>query len=255
MLIDAILLPAAMAAAAGLVGCFALMRRMVLAGDALSHVALPGIGIALALGIHPLFGALTMLFFGALLVWTLEDRTRIATETIVGVIFSAALAIGSMITSGEDLIDALVGHADAVPWPEAVFGLAATALIVWFIVRRRHELVLALVSRDIARTAGINVRRLDLIYLEMFALTVALGLRYLGILLMGSLIIIPAATAKRFSKDLTTMLVLAAALGAGATILGSIVALWLHRDPGPIIVAIAALGFLATTFRGATSGA
>jgi ABC-type Mn2+/Zn2+ transport system permease subunit len=89
----------------------------------------------------------------------------------------------------------------------------------------------------------------------MFALTVALGLRYLGILLMGSLIIIPAATAKRFSKDLTTMLVLAAALGAGATILGSLVALWLRRDPGPIIVAIAAAGFLSTTFRGAGSRA
>ena len=64
MVIDAVLLPTSMAIAAGLIGCFAVMRRMALAGDALSHVALPGIGIALALHVHPLFGALAMLSSG-----------------------------------------------------------------------------------------------------------------------------------------------------------------------------------------------
>lgn len=68
MTIEALLLSVAMAVAAGLVGCFAVMRRMALAADALSHVALPGIGIALALHINPLVGAVAMLFFGSLLV-------------------------------------------------------------------------------------------------------------------------------------------------------------------------------------------
>ena len=63
MSIEALALSATMALAAGLVGCFAVMRRMALAGDALSHVALPGIGVALALHIHPLFGAVAMLLF------------------------------------------------------------------------------------------------------------------------------------------------------------------------------------------------
>jgi ABC-type Mn2+/Zn2+ transport system permease subunit len=65
MTIETILLSVAMAVAAALVGCFAIMRRMALAGDALSHVALPGIGVAIALHIHPIFGAVAMLFFGA----------------------------------------------------------------------------------------------------------------------------------------------------------------------------------------------
>ncbi len=98
-----------MAVASGLIGCFAVMRRMSLAADPLSHVALPGIGIALALRIHPIFGAAALLFFGALLVWALEQRTRAATETMIGIVFSAALAVGSMMTSGEDLIEALFG--------------------------------------------------------------------------------------------------------------------------------------------------
>ncbi|HEY6357392.1 MAG TPA: metal ABC transporter permease [Vicinamibacterales bacterium] len=246
---EAMLVATAAAAAAGLVGCFAVMRRMVLAGDALSHVALPGIGIALALHVHPLFGALAMLFFGALLVWTLEDRTRVATETVVGVVFSAALALGSMLASGEDLLEALLGRPGALSGPEAIFGLVATAVVITFVLARKHHLVVALVSRDIARTAGINVRWLDFLYLEAFALTVALGLRYLGVLLMGSLIIIPAATAKRLSRNLTTMLVLAGALGAGATALGLILSGWMHREPGPTIVVISAAIFVATTIR------
>jgi ABC-type Mn2+/Zn2+ transport system permease subunit len=249
MIIDAVLLPTAMAVAAGLIGCFAVMRRMALAGDALSHVALPGIGIALALHFHPLFGAVAMLFFGALLVWALEDQARVATETLIGVIFSAALAVGSMVTSGEDLIEALFGRAGSISSAEALFGFAASLAIIVFILGQKHRLIVALVSRDLARTAGIRVRGLDLIYLQLFALTVALGLRYLGVLLMGSLIIIPAAIAKRLSSNLTQMLTQAAVIGAGVTALGAGVGLWLHREPGPIIVTIGAIGFLLSMFR------
>ena len=161
-----------MAVAAGLIGCFAVMRRMALAGDALSHVALPGVGLALALHVHPVFGAAAMLFFGALLVWEIEDRSHVATETIVGVIFSAALAIGSMITSGENLIEALFGSVDVLSLPEVLFGLAGAGAVIAFVVSQKNALVVALVSRDIARTAGVDIRRLNLIYLQMFALTV-----------------------------------------------------------------------------------
>ena len=246
---EALLLSGAMAIAAGLVGCFAVMRRMALAADALSHVALPGIGIALALRIHPGLGAIAMLFFGAVLVWALEDRSRMATETVIGVVFSAALAVGSMMSSGEDLIDALLGSTRALAWPEVAFGLAAAAAVVLFVIWRKNALVIALVSPDIASTAGVDVRRLNLFYLLMFALTVGLGLRYLGVLLMGSLIIIPAATAKRMSTNLNQMLMLAAVIAVAATIIGSSLALSLHRETGPVIVSLAAGGFLLTLFR------
>jgi zinc transport system permease protein len=246
MSIETLLLSAAMAVAAGLVGCFAVMRRMALAGDAFSHVALPGIGVALALHVHPMFGAIAMLFFGALLVWALEDASRIATETIIGVVFSAALAIGTMTTSGEELVDALLGRTAAVSRPEIAFGLIASLGVIAFVLRRKHALVIALVSPDIARTADVNVTRLNLIYLQMFALTVALGLRYLGVLLMGSLIVVPAATAKRLSNNLNQMLMLSAMLAVTSTVGGASLGWWLHRETGPLIVTIAAACFILT---------
>lgn len=243
MPIEPLLVSIGVAAAAGLVGSFAVMRRMSLAGDALSHIALPGVGIALALGIHPVFGAAAMLFFGALLVWAVEERSRIATETTIGVVFSAALAAGGLMTSGEELIDALFGGAGDMTAAEAIFGLAGATAVVVFILSQRDRLTVMLVSPDVARTAGINVRLMNLLYLQAFALTTALGLRYLGVLLMGALIIIPPATAKRAAGNLSQMLAASAVIAVAATAIGHAIAASLHRETGPIIVTAAALFF------------
>jgi zinc transport system permease protein len=249
MTVDALALAVAMAVASGLIGCFAVMRRMSLAADPLSHVALPGIGVALALRIHPIFGAVALLFFGALLVWALEQRTRAATETMIGIVFSAALAVGSMMTTGEDLINALFGTSGVPSTSELIFGLVGAVAVIVFIVTQRNSLIVMLVSPEVARTTGINVGRLDLLYLEAFALTIALGLRYLGVLLMGALIIVPAATAKGLARNLTSMLFMAAGIAVLSTVVGTWAAVELHRTTGPLIVMTATVVFLLSLAR------
>jgi zinc transport system permease protein len=246
---ETLALAVVMAVASGLIGCFAVMRRMSLAADPLSHIALPGIGVALALKIHPIFGAVALLFFGALMVWALEQRTRAATETMIGIVFSAALAVGGMMTSGEDLIDALFGTRGALSTSELIFGLVAAAAVIAFILKQRDGLIVMLVSPEVARTTGINVSRLNLLYLEAFALTIALGLRYLGVLLMGALIIVPAATAKGLARNLTGMLYLSAGIAVLVTVVGTSAAAWLHRASGPLIVLTATCVFLLSLAR------
>jgi ABC-type Mn2+/Zn2+ transport system permease subunit len=246
---EALLLAVATAAAAGLVGCFAVMRRMALASDAISHIALPGIGLALLFSVHPLIGALAALAAGVFLIWALEEQTRIPTDTIIGVVFSTALAIGAMMTSGDELIGMLFGRSQPISTVELAFTLVAAGRVVTFIARERHRLVVALVSPDMARTSGINVRRLNLGYMLMFGLTVALGLRYLGVLLMGSLIIIPAATARRLATNLSQMLTLSVVIAMATTVAGFALAPRVHKEPGPVIVTIAAAVFALTFFR------
>lgn len=237
-----------MAVAAGLVGCFAVMRRMALASDAMSHVALPGIGLALVFHFHPMLGGLAALFVGTLLVWGLERQTRISTETVIGVVFSLALAVGSMLATGDELVDALLGAPGTLDRWELALGLAGAAAVVAFVLTQRNRLVIALVSGDIARTSGIRVARLELLYLLAFALTVALGLRYLGVLLMGSLVIIPAATAKHLARSLDGMLAIAVGIAVASTLAGELLAPRLHRATGPVIIAIAAGTFLVSLF-------
>jgi ABC-type Mn2+/Zn2+ transport system permease subunit len=249
MTLNNFLLSMTMAIAAGLVGCFAVMRRMTLAADALSHVALPGIGIALALHINPLLGAAAMLLFGAVLISAMEGKSRIGTETFIGVLFSVALAVGSMITSGQDLTEALFGSAGALTSLETVFGAISSCAVVTFVITQRNKLVIMVVSPDVARTAGIDIRRLNLLYLGTFALTIALGLRYLGVLLMGALIIIPAATAKRLARNLTGMLAIAVTVALISTSVGTWLASFVRRETGPWIVIVAATCFLLSFLR------
>lgn len=244
-----LVLSISMAIAAGLVGCFAVMRRMTLAADAMSHVALPGIGIALLLRFNPVVGALAMLVLGTVLIWALESKTKISTETIVGVVFSVALAVGSLLTSGEELLDALFGAPGKLNGLETAIGLIGAAVVVGFILKARSALVVSLVSADIALTSGINVARLDLLFLLAFALTVALGLRYLGVLLMGSLIIIPAATARRLAASLDGMLIVSVSLAVTATLAGIYAGSMLHREPGPLIIAGAGAIFFLSLVR------
>ncbi|MHB1843546.1 MAG: metal ABC transporter permease [Deltaproteobacteria bacterium] len=240
-----------MAVAAGLVGCFAVMRRMTLAADALSHVALPGIGLALLLRLQPILGAIAMLLFGALLVWGLERRTGLPTDAVIGVVFSAALAIGSLVTSGEALLDALFGGGKPPTGWEAALGIAVALSIIAFLFWARDRLVVTLVSPDIARTLGIPVARIELLFLVAFSLTVALGLRFLGVLLMGSLIIIPAATAKRVTRSLRGMFGVSVALAVTSTLAGFFLAEALHRERGPLVILIAAaLFFFSLLYRG-----
>jgi ABC-type Mn2+/Zn2+ transport system permease subunit len=241
---EAALLAVATSVAAGLIGSFAVMRRMSLAADPLSHVALPGIGVALALHREPIFGAVAALLVGAFLVWVLEDKANAATEAVIGVVFAAALAIGSLTTPGEDLIDALFGAGGAPTLPELVFVLLAAAGITAFVIAQRNRLVVMIVSPDLARTAGVNVRLVDLAYLLLFALTIGIGLRYLGVLLMGALIIIPPVTAKGVARNLREMLAASVVLAVLATLIGAGAASWAHLETGPVIVLVASAGFL-----------
>jgi ABC-type Mn2+/Zn2+ transport system permease subunit len=238
-----------MAAAAGLMGSIAVMRRMALASDALSHIALPGIAIALLVHVNPFLGGLIALVLGTVLVWAIEYRSRIPTDVVVGVIFSAALAMGSLLASGDELIEALFGAPNTSDSFNLI-GLGAASLVIVFIVRYRSQLVIRLVSPDLARPAGINVPRLDLLYLLAFALTIALGLRYLGVLLMGSLIIIPAATAMRLGTNLRTMQTISVAIAMLATLSGMLLAPVLCLAAGPLVIVIAAsIFFLSLAVR------
>jgi ABC-type Mn2+/Zn2+ transport system permease subunit len=245
-----LILSAATAVAAGIMGCYALMRRMTVAAHALSHVALPGVGLALILGFRPLGGAMVALLAAATLVWALERRTRIATETVIGVVFSAALAVGALLTTGEELMDALFGAPAAATVWEFGVGLLGSAAVIAFAVLASDRLVITFVSPEIALTSGINVQRLNLLFLLALAVTVALGLRYLGVLLMGSLIIIPAATARRLARNLTGMFAVSVAVAVLSTVAGTYAAAALGRESGPVIVTIAAVCFvLAVLYR------
>ncbi len=92
-----IILPVFGAAAAGLVGAFALMKRTVLAGDVMSHITIPGLGLAILWKINPLIGGGATLFIGILLIWMLQRKTERSAEAAIGILFASSFALGALL--------------------------------------------------------------------------------------------------------------------------------------------------------------
>ncbi len=158
--------------------------------------------------------------------------------------------------TGDELIEALFGAARARGPVETALGLGAAAIAIGFVWRARFALAIRVVSADLALTSGIDVRRLDLRYLLAFALTVAMGLRYLGVLLMGSLVIIPASTARYLARSMAGVQAIAVVLAVAAMLAGELLAPRLHAAPGPVaIVAAAVMFFVALLVRPSPAGA
>lgn len=237
------------AVVAGVVGSFALMKRMTLAGDVVSHLALPGLGVAFLWKINPLAGAAATLAIGILLIDQLQRRSGLATETAIGVVFVAALAIGTLLTPSEDLIDALFGGFGTITpggFAAAVAGCAAVLVTMYVL---RHELIVIIFSPDLAAAMKIKVARVNLIYLCAFGLTILLGLRFLGALLVGAMIIVPAAIGRRFATTLDRFLVASSIASVAAVGLGYAVAARFHLPLGPAIVGTASAMFAASLLK------
>lgn len=204
--ICAILLTVLFAAAAGPIGCFALMKKMLLAGDVISHLALPGLGLAFMFHFNPLSGAAFSLFLGTLLIAQLQKRTGLAADAMIAVVFAASLAIGAALTPEEDLIEALFGKFQQLSLITFAAGVLSVSLVILFVFLRKDEMVLALFSRELAAATEIKLDRLNLYFLFAFSLTVLIGLRFMGALLAGALIMLPAAIGRRVANSLAGFL-------------------------------------------------
>lgn len=234
------------ALAAGLVGSFALMRRMSLAGDAISHIALPGLGLAFLLKFNPLLGAAATLLLGALLIWQLEQRTGLDTEAVVGVVFTASLAGGALITPGNDLVEALFGGFRGLSHTEFILATIVALAVLVGLFHWKDQFLLLLFSPDLASASGLRRGRLNLIFLLLFTATVLLELRFLGALLAGALIVIPATVARQWTQRLSAFLSISAVVSVFSVAAGLLLARWRHLQQGPVVVIIAAILFLAS---------
>lgn len=243
-LILILLTGALVGATSGYLGSFMVLKRMSLVGDALSHVALPGIAIALSFGINPILGALTALILATFGIWYLGEHSEVYPEALVGVFFTASLSLGLLLTPEPDLLEALFGNIDKIGMTDGVLTIIGSIIIfiATFIVSKK--LLLGIVSEDMAKAQGINVSKINLIYLLLVALVVALGVKFLGTLLTGAMVIIPAVTAKNIAKSIAQFHLLAIIFGILSATIGIITARFFGISSGPAVVLTSVILFL-----------
>ncbi len=231
-------------AAAGYIGSFMVLRRMALVGDALSHVALPGVALAYVYSFNPFLGAFAALLIGIIIIWFIESKTTLPTESLVGLMFTFALAVGLLITPEEEIFHALIGDIANVTVTDMLLAvvLSMAIILVMQIIYRRF--VLTTVSLDLAQSSNVNVKKINLIFLFLVAVIVALGIKVVGTLLMGALVIIPAITARNMTASLSTYARLSTLMGLMSMLAGIAVATYLNLPAGPIVVLVSSLMFV-----------
>lgn len=231
---------------AGYLGSFMILKRMSLVGDVISHVALPGIAVALIFKINPFLGAFAALFLAVIGIWFLERKTELPSETLVGIFFALSLALGILITPEPELLEALFGDITKIGPVDVFVTIALTAIIFFTMFRIYRGLTLSVVSKQLAQSMGINVSKISLLFLLLVAMIVALGLKVTGVFLMGALVIVPAAAAKNISVNLANFTRLAALFGGLSALGGILFASHFNLHPGPIVVLSSGLIFILT---------
>lgn len=235
---------------AGYLGSFMILKRMSLVGDIISHVALPGIALALIFKINPFLGAFGALLLAVIGIWFLERKTELPSETLVGIFFALSLAVGILITPEPELLEALFGDITKIGSIDAIITITLIAVMFFTMFRIYRGLTLSVVSKELAQSMGINVSKTSFLFLLLVAIIVALGLKVTGIFLMGALVIVPAATAKNISISLASFTRLAALFGGLSALGGILLANYFNLHPGPIVVLFGgAIFFLTFLFK------
>lgn len=231
---------------AGYLGSLMVLKRMALVGDALSHVALPGLALGILFNFNPFIGAFAFLFGCAIAVWHIERITKLSLETIVGAMFTLALAIGILIIPQPDLLEALFGDITKVTLTDTVVAVVVAVFAVLLTRAVYKKLVLGMISEELAISSGINVAQTNLVYLLLVSLVVAIGIKIAGSLLVGFLVIVPAATARNVSPNLHRYALLSSVFGIVSASSGALLADHLALPSGPLVVLSGVMIFVAT---------
>ncbi|MEX1063846.1 MAG: metal ABC transporter permease [Candidatus Paceibacterota bacterium] len=235
--------------ASGYLGSFMILKRMALVGDALSHVALPGLALALLFNVNPFLGAFATLFVGIIIIWLIENKTELPVESLVGLLFTFSLAIGVLITPDEHIFEALFGDIAQITALDTVVAVILSLVVILVMKKISKSFILTTMSPDLAKSSGVNVRRNNLFFLLMVALIVALGIKAVGTLLMGALVIIPAIASKNFSSSMSRYVVTSSVIGLASLLGGVILAGFYNFPPGPLVVLASTAIFLLSLLK------
>lgn len=230
-------------------GTFVIWRKMAYFGDTLSHSALLGVALGIFLHIDPYLSVIGMTILLAIgLVW-LEFHSRHSIDTLLGIIAHTSLSLGVITISlldnvRVDLMSYLFGDLLAINFNDILFIAIGVLLITLLLAIFWKKLLSITVSPELAQIEGLNVTRLRFLLMILTALTIALSMKFVGALIITSLLIIPAATAYRFART-PEMMVVYAMIFSLLSITGGLIFSGLKDTPaGPSVVVFASLFFL-----------
>ncbi|MET0004554.1 MAG: zinc ABC transporter permease subunit ZnuB [gamma proteobacterium symbiont of Ctena orbiculata] len=232
----------------GPLGVFVVWRRMAYFGDTLAHSALLGVALGFLLGISLNLSVILLGILLALLLVSMSGNRQLSQDTQLGILAHSALSLGLVVMAFQtsvrvDLMGYLFGDILAVTAGDLLWVWGGGLLVLLVLILIWRPLLSLTVHEELAQVEGVPVERMRLIFMLLIALVIAISMKIVGVLLITSMMIIPAAAARRFSRTPEQMALLAVAVGVLAVILG-LAGSWQWDTPaGPSVVVAAALLF------------
>ncbi len=236
---------------APLIGMFLVLRRYSLIADTLSHVSLAGVAIGLLLGVNPIVTAIMASVGASAIMEKLRTSRQLYGESALAIFLSGSLALAIILISsgkglGVNVMNYLFGSIVTVGQSDVLL-MSVIAVVVALVVGLVYQqLIFITFDEESARVAGLKVDRLNTLLITMVALTVAVAIPIIGVLLISALVVIPVVAALQFKKSFNQTLVLAELISVFSVVVGIILSFYLNLSSGGTIVllALAILGVI-----------
>jgi zinc transport system permease protein len=238
----------------GPLGVFIVWRRMAYFGDTLAHSALLGVGLGFWLSINPILTVMMVCALLAIALVILQSNQKLASDTLLGILAHSTLSLGIIVVAflqglRVDLFGYLFGDILAISWQEVLYIYLIAGLVLIIIIKLWRALLLCTLNTDLAIVAGLAPQKLQFILMLLLAMVIAVAMKIIGVLLITSLLIIPAACARSFAKSPEQMAILASLIGMCAVSLGLASSFYFDLPTGPAIVVSAAFLFLLSRIK------
>ena len=235
---------------APLVGTYLVQRRLALLGDGAGHVALTGVGLAILFGWTPIPLALVTATLGTVLIELIRDRSKAAGDLALALVFYGGIAGGVFFASlspggtSAALNSYLFGSLTTASRADLIY-LALITIIIFIIIYLWGQNIFAVgIDTDIAKVQNIPVKVTAIVLAVLSALTVVVGMRVVGLLLVSAIMIIPVAAAQQITNSFKSTMFLASFLGLISSLAGLLISFFVDVPPGPTIVMVS-LGIFA----------
>jgi len=232
---------------AGPLGCFIVWRRLAYFGDTLSHAALLGVALAFLFEVNVTVAVFAVSACVSIALLLLQRGATLSADALLGLLAHASLALGMVVLAFMtwvrfDLMGLLFGDILAVSKSDLATIWLGGAVVLAILATIWRPLFAATVNSELAEAEGMNPARANIIFMLLMAAVIAIAMKIVGVLLITAMLIIPAATARRFATGPEQMAVLAALIGAASVVAGLFGSLEWDTPSGPSIV-VASLGF------------
>lgn len=222
-------------------GIFVTLQRMAFFSDGIAHAALAGAAIGLLTRFSPLLSALIFSMFLAALIYWLEKKSSLSSDSIIGILFTSGMALGIVLISlrrgyQPELLSYLFGNILAIRRQDLLVIALISMLIMVFILTQKRRLTLLALDREMAAMAGVNPDFYQLLLYIMLAAALVMGIRVLGIILVSAILIIPVSSARLLSRSFKTLIWWTLGISESTMIAGLLISYYLNLPSGAVIV-------------------